>query len=101
MMTPGEQTREQLEDIIRQIQSLLWLDPLTGVFDPDRSWDTETIEWVSGVLEDAGLKPEVSIPATGVNRDNTGQVAQADAATDAVRVALDGFIESIEATGGC
>ena len=51
-------TREQLEDIVGQVRDTLWRDPLSGDLDPDRSWDSETIEWVSGVLEDAGLKPD-------------------------------------------
>jgi hypothetical protein len=113
MKTPSELTREQLENIVGQIQSILWLDPLTERFDPDRSWDTETIEWVSAVLEDAGLKPGTTSPAIGAVPESTspgaqpeGEVPNANASgtsdsMDAVRVALDDFIETIEATGGC
>jgi hypothetical protein len=57
MKTPSELTREQLESIVGQIQSILWMNLRTGEFDPDLSWDSETLEYVSGVLEDAGLKP--------------------------------------------
>jgi hypothetical protein len=101
MKTPSELTREQLEDIVGQIQSILWMDVRTGVFQLDLSWDCETIEYVSGVLEDAGLKPEPVIPAAGENPDQAGQVDHADTSADAVRAALDGFIETIEATDGC
>jgi hypothetical protein len=113
MKTPGELTREQLENLVGQIQSILWLDPLTDRFDPDRSWDTETIEWVSAVLEDAGLKPGTISPVSGVVPESTGRRDQPEGdvpdakpsgtsgSTDAVRKALDGFIETIEATGGC
>jgi len=119
MKTANELTREQLEDIVRQIQSILWLDNRTGSFDPDLSWNTETIEWVSGVLEDAGLKPGAAILNDGVSPDPEGHTAQtagdvpsgnqqtaadgagANPAADTVRKALDDFIETIEATGGC
>ena len=53
MKQPSELTRDQLEDLLRQIRDILWQDPVSGAFDPDRSWTVETIEWVSGVLEDA------------------------------------------------
>ena len=113
MMTPGELTREQLEAIVGRIQSILWLDPTTGAFDPDRSWDVETIEWVSGVLEDFGLKPGTTGPATGVVPQSTDPGGQPEGvvpdgipvgvsgSSDAVRVALLSIIETIEATGGC
>ena len=64
MKQPSELTREQLEDIVGQIRDILWRDPVTGELDPDRSWDVETIEWVSGVVEDAGLKPDPVRPAS-------------------------------------
>jgi hypothetical protein len=113
MKTSGELTREQLENIVAQIQSILWLDPTTGAFDPDRPWDVETIEWVSGVLEDAGLRPGTTSPASGVLPESTGPrdsvqgvvpdriTPGTNGSTDAVRAALDGFIEAIESTGGC
>jgi hypothetical protein len=113
MKTPGELTRKQLEDIVGRIQSILWLEPTTDAFDPDRSWDVETIEWVSEVLEDAGLRPGTTSPATGVVPESTGPGAQPEdvgpeghpsgtsGSTNAVRAALDDFIETIEAVGGC
>ena len=113
MKTPGDLTREQLKDIVGRIQSILWLDPTTDAFDPDRSWDIERIEWVSGVLEDFGLKPGTTNPASGMVPESTGPGAQPEdvgpeghpsgvsGSSDAVRAALDGFIETIEAVGGC
>ena len=64
MKQPSELTREELEDIVGRIRDILWQDPVTGELDPDRSWDVETIEWVSGVVEDAGLKPDPVRPAS-------------------------------------
>lgn len=57
-------TREQPEGIVRQIRDILWRDPTTGKLDPERSWDVETIERVSGVIEDAGLKPDPVRPGS-------------------------------------
>jgi hypothetical protein len=113
MKTPSELTRAQLENIVGQIQSILWLDPRTDRFDPDRAWDTETIEWVSAVLEDAGLKPGTNSPAIGAVPESTspgakpegvvpeGNASGTSGSMDPVRAALDDFIETIEATGGC
>jgi hypothetical protein len=58
MKQPSDLTREELEGIALQIRDILWRDPVTGRLDPERSWTVETIERVSGVIEDAGLKPE-------------------------------------------
>jgi hypothetical protein len=52
----------------------------------------ETIEWVSGVIEDAGLKPEPAPPAPPATDEPT---------IAAMRAALESFIRTIEATGGC
>ena len=54
--------RAAFESIVGRIQIILWLDHRTGVLDPDLSWDCETIEYVSGVMQDAGLKPGVAVP---------------------------------------
>ncbi len=67
MHKPNDLTREQLEGIVAEIQRILWFDERTGTFDPEISWNMDTIEWVSGVLEDAGLKPEATTPADGTN----------------------------------
>jgi hypothetical protein len=65
MKSPRELTRAQLEQIVGQIQNILRLDSRTGAFDPDVSRDSRTIQRVSGVLEDAGLRPEALIRAMG------------------------------------
>jgi hypothetical protein len=85
-------TREQLEAIVLQIRDILWRDPLAGELDPERSWDSETIEWVSGVIAAAGLKPDPAPPASPA----TGEPPAA-----AMRAALEAFIRTMEATGGC
>jgi hypothetical protein len=89
-------TREQLEDIVGRIRDILWRDPVNGELDPERSWDVTTIERVSGVIEEAGLKPDPVWPASSTPRDDTEEPAAA-----AMRPALEAFIRAIEATGGC
>jgi hypothetical protein len=64
MKRPGDLSREQLEVIVEQIQGILWRDNRTGDFDPQISWTVATIEYVSGVLEDAGLKPGTVLRAS-------------------------------------
>ena len=49
---------QQLFDIVSQIQKILWYDGREERWDPDREWDSQTIEQVAGVLEDYGLCPE-------------------------------------------
>jgi hypothetical protein len=94
--TPSELIREQLEDVVRQVRDILWLDPVTGALDPDRSWTVETIEWVSGVLEDAGLRPDPVWPSSPATDGPSGGPPVA-----AMRSALEALIRTIEATGGC
>ena len=91
----SELTRAQLEAVVLRIRDILWRDPVTGGLDPDRSWDMETIEWVSGVIADAGLKPDPTRPASLRPPDDT---EEPDAA---MRAALEALIQTIEATGGC
>ena len=57
MKQPSDLSREELEDIVLQIRNILWKDSKSGELAPDLSWDSETIERVSGVIQDAGLKP--------------------------------------------
>jgi hypothetical protein len=58
---PAELSHEQLVEALTQIQELLWVehwdDAAKDRWDPDKEWDSETIEWVSGVLTDLGLAP--------------------------------------------
>lgn len=50
---------KQLRDIVDGIRDILWLDLDQGrdFYNPDKEWDCETIEFVAGTLEDAGLRP--------------------------------------------
>ncbi len=108
MKQPSELTREQLEDIVGRIRDILWWDPVTGELDPERSWDVETLERVSGVVEDAGLKPDpVRLPSSVVEGSATprppcprGNDIE-EPPVVAMRTALEAFIRTIEATGGC
>ena len=94
MKTPRELTREQLEGIAAAIRDILCANPRTGGFDPEKEWSSDTIEWVSGVMEDAGLKPGAFPTADGADADPA-------AATPSPQEALDALIATIEATGGC
>ena len=58
MKSLSERTRDELAEIIEEICDILWRDPVTGRFDPERSWNSETIEWIADVLEEEGLKPD-------------------------------------------
>ena len=91
MKQVSELNREQLERALIAIRDILWREPATGRLDPERSWCVETIEWVSGVIEDAGLKPDPLPPARPEPEDPAV----------AMRAALEAFIGTIEATGGC
>jgi hypothetical protein len=82
MKLPSELTRKQLESIVGQVQMILWLDIRTGVFDPDQSWDCETIEYVSGVFQDAGLKPGTVRPRSGASPTRPPADATSDEPAD-------------------
>lgn len=51
-------SNEQFADAIDQIRSILW--KTVDRWDPDKSWNSETLEYVAGVLEDLGLRPQTS-----------------------------------------
>jgi hypothetical protein len=59
-------------------RSFLWLDHRTGVLDPDLSWESETLEYVAGVMEDAGLKPGADEPTAATHRGEGSTVAPPD-----------------------
>jgi hypothetical protein len=108
MKQPSELTRERLEEIVGRIRDILWRDPVTGALDPDRSWDVATIEWISGVVEDAGLKPDPVRPASTTAEEHSAPRLRCQRGNDfegppviAMRTALEAFIRTIEATGGC
>ena len=46
---------DRFQDAINQIRSILWRT--ADQWDADKEWDSETLEYVAGVLEDLGLKP--------------------------------------------
>ena len=52
----------QLRDIVEGIRDILWLDIDSDrdFYNPDKEWDCETIEYVAGTLEDAGLRSQES-----------------------------------------
>ena len=50
-------TDAECRNIIDQIQQILWLDFVTNEWNLDKEWGMETLEYISGVLEDHGLRP--------------------------------------------
>ena len=46
---------DRFKGAVEGIRSILWETP--GGWDPGKEWDSETIEYVAGVLEDLGLRP--------------------------------------------
>ena len=49
---------DQLRTIVEDIQRILWFDRAEDKWDPDKESNIETLEYVAGVLEDEGLRPE-------------------------------------------
>ena len=60
MKKASDLEREELIQIVDQIQSLLYLttDTQGAFWDRHKEWDSETIEYVASVLVDAGMAPE-------------------------------------------
>lgn len=65
MKSAKDLTKKQLENIVNQVQAILWLDvpesaePLseTMAWDPNKEWDSEHIEMVAEQLAHYGLRP--------------------------------------------
>jgi hypothetical protein len=60
MRRPSDLTREELVHIVEQVQRLLYLgtDAAGEAFwNPDKGWDSETVELEAAALADAGLVP--------------------------------------------
>jgi hypothetical protein len=55
----------QLRTIVSQIQDLVWFDVDQNAWDPDREWSMDTIEAISGVLDEYGLQPVTQEDADG------------------------------------
>ena len=60
MKKASELERKELIQIVEQIQSILYLNVNSqgDHWDRNKVWDSETIEYVAGVLIDAGLAPQ-------------------------------------------
>jgi hypothetical protein len=50
-------TVSQLRDIVDQIRQIRWFEFAANEWNPDKEWGMETLEYISGVLEDHGLRP--------------------------------------------
>jgi hypothetical protein len=59
MNLPSQLPVEVLEEIVTEIQRLLWLDmSAEGEFwNANKEWDAETLEYIAAVLQDHGLRP--------------------------------------------
>src|SRR5262245_32626105 len=68
MKTASELTREQLTDIVGRIRGLLYLDlDAAGkeTWNPEKSWDPDTLEGIAQVLTEYDLVPASAGPASG------------------------------------
>jgi len=50
----------QLRSVVNQIRQILWFEFGTDKWNRDKEWKINTIECVSGVLDDYGLQPTKS-----------------------------------------
>jgi hypothetical protein len=53
----GTLTDAECRDIVSQIQVILWFDFARDEWDGEKEWSMDTLEYVSGVLSDHGLRP--------------------------------------------
>jgi hypothetical protein len=47
---------DECHDIVDQIRQILRFDFAANEWNPDKEWDIETLEYISGVLEDYGQR---------------------------------------------
>lgn len=60
MKNPNSLDHDQLLDVVERIQAVLWLEPdeRDETWNPDKEWDSETIEQVAAVMTEHGLRPD-------------------------------------------
>lgn len=53
----------QLRNIVSHLRALLWLDIEPGgeFWNAEKTWDSETLDYIARVLSDAGLRPSVTL----------------------------------------
>jgi hypothetical protein len=56
LKTPRDLTREQLEQIVEDVQLILWQE-YDGKWNHDQEWDSATLEHVAQVFVPYGLGP--------------------------------------------
>lgn len=70
LKSPKALRKADLAKIVGQLQEILWFEfdiqdgKAVGVINDEKEWDIETIDYVSGVLTDAGLGPQ-TLPRAG------------------------------------
>jgi len=59
MKDPSKLSKKKLEEIARSIQYILWGDgdEKGMVFDPNKEWDVDFVEYIEQTLSSSGLKP--------------------------------------------
>jgi hypothetical protein len=64
MKSPRELSREELVHLVDHVQQVLYLDADARgmLWNPDKEWDSKTIDYIAAVMIDAGLKPERKTP---------------------------------------
>jgi len=62
MKVPSQLPVEVIEEIVTEIQMLLWLDMSTegNFWNAKKEWNAETVEYIAAVLQDHGLRPNES-----------------------------------------
>lgn len=68
MKKPKDLSKEELVLIVDCVQATLWLDTDSkgGFWNPDKEWDSETIEEVARALAASGLRPEWKSRTSGL-----------------------------------
>jgi hypothetical protein len=64
MKSPRDLSRDQLVHLVDHVQQVLFLDADARgmMWNPDKEWDSETIDSIAAAMIDAGLKPERKVP---------------------------------------
>jgi len=72
MRFPADLPRETMEQMLSQIQMLLWLetDGQADFWNPEKQWDSETLEFIAAVLEEQELRPRESLSRLAPDRIN-------------------------------
>ena len=64
MKSARDLSREQLVELVDRIQQVLYLDADTRgmIWNPDKDWDSDSLDSIAVAMSDAGLKPDQKMP---------------------------------------